>query len=443
MVKNMVALRSIITASALWLATGAASNGTHFVFLQKFPLGDENVTYHTEVLVCPRSEFSEVDQKMLDGKIVGMKDFAWVDEPWWTKSTANCVELGYGGDLCLKECCGVPHGTENQNYPLNARRAVIVNANVNAKQLYIYGTGAFDGNIAWHHACDRKCWSKWSGLDYNPITNNCNTFTSTILAMVYGLSQKKPHLTISDLITVHGHCPSQASEPEMPMTELKPAYVGASSTQSEIAHSPSNGSHFVFLQRFPLGGGNFTYHTEVLVCPRTEFSKSDQQMLDGKVDGLKDFAWVDEPWWTANTANCVELGYGGAFCKDECCGVPHGAHQQQYPLNARRAVIGNANVNEKNVFLYGRGDFDGNTAWHNACDHKCWSNWAGTDYNPITNNCNTFTSTILYMVYGLSQKKPHLTISDLVTVHGHCPSSGAEAEMPVAELKKQADAVVI
>merc|ERR1719183_3159000 len=112
-----------------------------------------------------------------------------------------------------------------------------------------------------------------------------------------------------------------------------------------------------------------------------------------------------------------------------------------FPLNAREAVIGNAVTSKKNVFIYGTGDFDGNAAYHAACDHKCWSNWAGTDYNPLSNNCNTFTSTVLSMVYGLSEKKPNLGPSDMVTVHGHCSSSESQAllptdakDMPVAEL---------
>merc|ERR1712217_405246 len=92
-------------------------------------------------------------------------------------------------------------------------------------------------------------------------------------------------------------------------------------------------------------------------------------------------------------------------------------------LKDRRAVIGNADGKQKSLYIYGTGAFDGNAAWHDACDKKCWSNWAGTDYNPLKNNCNTFTSTILYSVYGLSQKKPHLGVSDMVTVHGHCPSN--------------------
>merc|ERR1712110_1151154 len=95
------------------------------------------------------------------------------------------------------------------------------------KQVFLYGTGSFDGNQAFDDACNtkyHKCWSNWAGIDYNPLWNNCNTFTSTVLYMVYGLSQKKPHLTISDLVTVHGHCPSNMAEPEAQMVELKPEY---------------------------------------------------------------------------------------------------------------------------------------------------------------------------------------------------------------------------
>ena len=52
-----------------------------------------------------------------------------------------------------------------------------------------------------------KCVSNWSGQDYNPFTNNCNTFTSTVLKCVYGLSDAKPHLGVSDLRNVD--CPSE------------------------------------------------------------------------------------------------------------------------------------------------------------------------------------------------------------------------------------------
>eukprot|EP00929_Paragymnodinium_shiwhaense_P095222 TRINITY_DN5621_c0_g1_i1.p2 TRINITY_DN5621_c0_g1~~TRINITY_DN5621_c0_g1_i1.p2 ORF type:complete len:263 (-),score=71.50 TRINITY_DN5621_c0_g1_i1:285-1013(-) len=186
----------------------AGESGANYVFLQKFPLETAPFFYHTEVLVCPKGGFSAEDQKFLDDKISGMKDFADIDETWWQGKTSDCVELGYGGALCTKECCSVGH----DHMALNKRQAVIGNANVKKKSLYIYGTGDFDGSSAFHKACDAKCWSNWSGTDYNPLTNNCNTFTSTVLSCVYGLSQKKPSLGVSDMVTVKGHCPVNQTE---------------------------------------------------------------------------------------------------------------------------------------------------------------------------------------------------------------------------------------
>lgn len=215
------------------------------------------------------------------------------------------------------------------------------------------------------------------------------------------------------------------AENQMPIAELKAEHI---TKASPLAASAGNSSDkvFVFLQRFPLGGVNLFYHTEVLVCPRTGFSQNEQDTLDGKISEMTDFAEIDESWWNVRTANCVELGYGGALCENECCSVPHGSQQTNYPLNARRAVIGNADTSQKKVYIYGTGGFDGNAAYHYTCDKKCWSNWAGTDYNPLTNNCNTFTSTVLFMVYGLSEKKPHLGPSDMVSVKGHCPAQAVD-----------------
>jgi len=93
--------------------------------------------------------------------------------------------------------------------------------------LYIYGTGAFDGNTAWHDTCDKKCWSNWKGTDYNPLTNNCNTFTSTVLKLVYGLSDKKPHLGPSDLVNVKG---AKCNERK----PLPPSREGATSSMKVI-----------------------------------------------------------------------------------------------------------------------------------------------------------------------------------------------------------------
>merc|ERR1712099_219668 len=111
-----------------------------------------------------------------------------------------------------------------------------------------YGAGSFDGETAYHHTCDKKCWSNWAGTDYNVLKNNCNTFTSTILYCVYGLSQKKPHLGISDLITVHGHCPSNSSAIEGAAAVLKPEYIESSSDSADPVSDTDSEDNFVFLQ---------------------------------------------------------------------------------------------------------------------------------------------------------------------------------------------------
>ncbi|CAK0911318.1 unnamed protein product [Prorocentrum cordatum] len=183
----------------------------------------------------------------------------------------------------------------------------------------------------------------------------------------------------------------------------------------DVVQEPGS-SGFVFLQRYPLEGAEVLYHTEVLVCDRSGFSVADQGFLDETIAGMRHFAPLNESWWEGKTAQCTELGYGGASCSSQCCGVGHAA----MPLNKRQAVIGNADLTKKALFVYGSAAFDGEAAFRHACGHKCWSNWAGTDYNPLSNNCNTFTSTVLSCVYGLSQKKPHLGVSDLVTVHCSC-----------------------
>merc|ERR1719491_1631845 len=94
-------------------------------------------------------------------------------------------------------------------YPLNARLSVIENADTSRKSHYLYGYGTFSGNVAYETLCgesSQKCWSNWSGLDYRVLKNNCNTFTSTVLSCVYGLSEEKPDLGVSDLVTVECQC---------------------------------------------------------------------------------------------------------------------------------------------------------------------------------------------------------------------------------------------
>mmetsp|Transcript_12687 Transcript_12687/g.27467 ORF Transcript_12687/g.27467 Transcript_12687/m.27467 type:complete len:268 (+) Transcript_12687:80-883(+) len=208
-------LRSVTIADTDESLSVESSRGegssTTYVFLQKFPLQDtDDLLFHTEVLVCSRDRFSAGDQKYLDDKVASLADFAEIDESWWSDKTTSCTEFGYGGNSCTKRCCAVPHGADETNFPLNEHRAVISNAKVEEKSLFLYGTGHLDGEGAYHRTCDKTCWSNWAGTDYNPLTNNCNTFTSTVLHCVFGLSEKKPNLGPSDMVTVTcDKCPSE------------------------------------------------------------------------------------------------------------------------------------------------------------------------------------------------------------------------------------------
>ena len=214
-------------------------------------------------------------------------------------------------------------------------------------------------------------------------------------------------------------------------------------------------SYYVFLQKFPL---EYTFksifHTEVILCPKDKLDQDFTTILDQTLATLEPsrFSEVDEStpslqagekepfaeipkdkWSTQSSPNCIQLGYGGSTCKTPCCSVPHKSQNVAYALNSQKAVIGNAMGDSKQLFLYGETELkDGADAAFRAVCHghygaieegklpTCVSNWAGTDYNPITNNCNTFTSTLLKCVFGMSDKKPSLWVSDLMSVT--CPT---------------------
>ena len=164
--------------------------------------------------------------------------FVAIERDMWSKqSEPGCVQLGFGYAACESACCGSPHGSENRAYALNSEKAVIGNAMGEYKELYFYGISGvltssspplsshsagvvgISGEDAYVAVCHGHmyaidaggtlptCVSDWAGTDYNPLTNNCNTFTSALLKCVYGMSDAKPNLGISDLRTVT--CPSE------------------------------------------------------------------------------------------------------------------------------------------------------------------------------------------------------------------------------------------
>lgn len=255
--------------------------------------------------------------------------------------------------------------------------------------------------------------------------------------VMYSLWMKAAFRLLSFAATVVSYKAYKIAYDEVNLPKVKPEFL----MQNSLRHDEKNKEQlenelsYVFLQRFPLEGTPF-FHTEVLVCPQSQFSSSDQSSLNDYVASISampklgttgekhiPFVEIDESWWTQRTSSCVELGYGSAPCKRKCCGVPHGQEQQTYSLNARQSMITNADTSQKALFLYGVGHLSGNDAYEDLCDtshEKCWSNWSGLDYKLLKNNCNTFTSTVLSCVYGLSEEKPDLGVSDLVTVNCQC-----------------------
>ena len=242
--------------------------------------------------------------------------------------------------------------------------------------------------------------------------------SSFVLSLLLGISTSLINFLVVDAV-------DDNNNEKVPLLEILPEYINhenemiassISSSAEDMKKEKEKGDYYVFLQKFPLYPIDIFFHTEVLVCDKKGFSTDQVNVLEHKISTMKDFAKLDKADWSTWSVPCVELGYGGADCDTACCSVPHHDAQKHFMLNAPRAVIGNADTSKKELYLYGHGDFSGNQAFHDTCDHKCWSSWKGTDYNPITNNCNTFTSTVLKCVYGLSEKKPDLSVSDMVDV---------------------------
>jgi hypothetical protein len=225
------------------------SSADYFVFLQKFPLQNTfKMIFHTEVVVCPRQAFAK-DANFLESldalvqelppssyEDITRKDtynklqFATVAKNQWSvQFEPTCVQLGYGGrfdwsavdnayEFCRTACCGSPHKKENTNYALNSKQAVIENAMGDDKEVYLYGVSKISGEDAYRAVCHGHmnaveedklpvCVSIWAGVEYSALTNNCNTFTSTVLKCVFGMSDDKPSLGVSDLVKVS--CPKK------------------------------------------------------------------------------------------------------------------------------------------------------------------------------------------------------------------------------------------
>ncbi|KAL7477619.1 hypothetical protein ACHAW6_003417 [Cyclotella cf. meneghiniana] len=230
------------------LASSDDATEPYYIFLQKFPLEYTfRSIFHTEIILCPRATFSDDDfLATLDNMLATLEPSRFfkkngnqagtsmepsekapfVEVPkdkWLTQSSPGCIQLGYGGSSCTTPCCSVPHTSKNVAYALNSQEAVIPNAMGEYKELFLYGStqmkngedAAFKAVCHGHYGAIEEgrlppCVSNWAGTDYNPLTNNCNTFTSTLLKCVFGLTDAKPSLWVSDLMNIK--CPMVKGE---------------------------------------------------------------------------------------------------------------------------------------------------------------------------------------------------------------------------------------
>jgi len=157
------------------------------------------------------------------------------------------------------------------------------------------------------------------------------------------------------------------------------------------------------------------YHSEVLICPRNFMTGSDVKYLEKKVKSLgwwTKYKLIPESKWESMDVRCQTLSYGGSDDEDECSGVSHFNQQ----LSARRAGIGNADLNHVWKYVYGTGDKSAQQVKDYVCRGSCGADWSGYNYNPVTRNCNFFSSTVMNCAYGLSQSTPNLGVSDMRSV---------------------------
>jgi hypothetical protein len=201
--------------------------------------------------------------------------------------------------------------------------------------------------------------------------------------------------------------------------------VDTTGLQSGLGPSNTTGSSYVFVQRFPMARSRLVprwirqlfpfYHTDILLSPRSSFSVDDQQYLDAQISGMTNFAKIEDSWWQTKTTSAAQIGYGYGECSARCCNVK----KVEMPLNNRSSVVAGLDLSQKSIFVYGTTEKNADGALHALCNPEntrddIWSNWDHEDFHIYKNNCNTFTSTMLQNIFGLSQEHPLVAFEDEV-----------------------------
>lgn len=254
-----------------------------------------------------------------------------------------------------------------------------------------------------------------------PVSRTMQSFQQAVVAKATASSPAKQ---MEEQLSVGGPPGS-----ETPWTNRN---LESEGMKSELSPSSATGTSYVFVQRFPMARSRLVprwirrlfpfYHTDILVAPRSFFSADDQRYLDAQVAEIGDasqypmthYVKLEESWWEKQTASCAQIGYGYGECTERCCNVV----KTEMPLNNRSSVVAGLDVSKKAIFLYGTAEMNANEALHTLCSPGAtsdiiWSNWDFNDFHIYKNNCNTFTSTMLQNVFGLSQAHPMTDISEV------------------------------
>lgn len=250
------------------------------------------------------------------------------------------------------------------------------------------------------------------------VPNMAMTWISKHYARAWQVPEMAPVKDLQMLPATAGNS-AQLLRTQQFMQPVRAATATEESAGLEKGHSSSSttDSSYVFVQRFPMARSRLVprwirrlfpfYHTDILVAARSSFSANDQKYLDSQIEGMKDFTKIEDSWWQDKTTNVSQIGYGYGECVGRACNV----RKVEMPLNNRSSVVLGLDVSKKAIFLYGSAEMNADEAVKALCDpdvttDEIWSNWDHEDFHIYKNNCNTFTSTMLQNIFGLSQAHP-------------------------------------
>merc|ERR1712045_375651 len=159
--------------------------------------------YHSELLLCPVSTFSEDDVSTLEEKLEESKK-SWRTKKyvgltdWCTdKKHVSCRGITFGGNDEDEKICS---GILEKKVSLSEKRTPITNFDPESVEKYYLGSTTIDMDQVVSMLCtNKKCGKWWAGDQYNVVTHNCNTFISTVTQKILRFKSKLPSLGLSNM----------------------------------------------------------------------------------------------------------------------------------------------------------------------------------------------------------------------------------------------------